>query len=59
MSDHAESARLALDVLASACAAACESEGYDTPLTLGKLCAVLNYALTHNAVRVEDDSMPP
>ena len=48
-----EQAALALKVLASAAAAACESEGYDKPMTFGGLCSVIDYALTHVAVRKE------
>ncbi len=47
-------ARRTLEILASAAAAACESEGKDTPLTFGKLLNVIDYSLTHRAVEAGD-----
>lgn len=52
-SEDRSTMRAALEVLASASAAACLSEGYDKPLTFGGLCKVIDYALTHEAVRDE------
>jgi hypothetical protein len=57
MSSHAdtETMRSTLEVLASAAAAGCLSEGYDTPLTFGELCNVVEYALDHESVREDKE----